>query len=52
MRMKTPNKKGMKISNEKIPDADIIMKNQNEIPVETESAFMRGDDRFILDRIN
>jgi len=50
--MKTIIKKGIKISYEKIPNADIITKNQNENPIETERALKRGEDRFILDGIN
>ena len=40
------------ISNEKIQDAEIIMKNQNERPAVTATDLKRGDDNSILYRIN
>ena len=45
--MKTSN-----ISNENIPIAEIIMKNQNERPAVTATDLKRGDDNSILNRIN
>ena len=40
------------ISNENILNAEIIMKNQNERPVVTATDLKRGEDNFILYRIN
>ena len=40
------------ISNEKIPNAEIIMKNQNERPAVTATDLKRGEDNSILYRIN
>ena len=45
--MKTSN-----ISNENIPIAEIIMKNQNERPAVTATDLKRGDDNSILYRID
>ena len=45
--MKTSN-----ISNENIPDTEIIMKNQNEKPADTTTDLKRGDDNSILNRID
>ena len=45
--MKTSN-----ISNENIPIAEIIMKNQNERPAVTATDLKRGEDNSILYRIN
>ena len=36
------------ISNEKIPNAVIIIKNQNEKPAETATDLKRGDDNSIF----
>ena len=40
------------ISNEKILNAEIIMKNQNERPAVTATDLKRGDDNSILNRID
>ena len=40
------------ISNEKIPDTEVIMKNQNERPAVTATDLKRGDDNSILNRID
>ena len=40
------------ISNEKILNAEIIMKNQNERPAVTATDLKRGEDNSILYRIN
>ena len=50
--VKTLAIKTSNISNEKIPDAEIIMKNQNERPAVTATDLKRGDDNSILYRID
>ena len=50
--IKTPAIKTSNISNENIPDTEIIMKNQNEKPADTTTDLKRGDDNSILNRID
>jgi len=50
--VKTLAIKTSNISNEKIPDTEIIMKNQNEKPAVTAIDLKRGDDSSILYRID
>ena len=50
--IKTPAIKTSNISNENIPDTEIIMKNQNEKPAVTTTDLKRGDDNSILNRID
>ena len=50
--VKTLAIKTSNISNENIPIAEIIMKNQNERPAVTATDLKRGEDNFILYRIN
>ena len=40
------------ISNENMPDTEIIIKNQNERPAGTATDLKRGDDSSILNRID
>ena len=40
------------ISNENMPDTEIIIKNQNERPAVTATDLKRGDDNSILNRID
>ena len=40
------------ISNENMPDTEIIIKNQNERPAVTATDLKRGDDSSILNRID
>ena len=50
--VKTLAIKTSNISNENIPIAEIIMKNQNERPAVTATDLKRGDDNSILYRID
>ena len=50
-----PNTDAIKIaknSNEKLPSADVIIKNQNDNPAVTASDLNLGDESSKLDRIN
>ena len=52
MMVKTEITKIVKISIEKDENADKIMKNQKDKPVDTASALNRGEDNSILNRID
>ena len=52
VKLKIETIKMTKISREKNPVADIMIKNQKVNPEDTTNALKRGDDNSILDRVN